>query len=239
MNYSWKQLQYLFLSLFLIIGNLSSCVDLSGAKLTPEKKVNLYSPQTRVKKSVTHPKSKSQGEVHTMLGGLGMFSIGMNEVRNEIASKYKHVSASSNMWYNAGHVSKSITHHYYHHKNHRPIILMGHSLGANEQIKVARNLNDVGIPVELLVIVDAVSQYIVPPNVKHVLNIYKPGFVPMFSGLKLIAVDSSLTKIDNLNVNNFKNINVNHFTIDKDKYVQSLIMDEVKKVLIDGDRKNA
>ena len=239
MNLLWKQQIHCVLTISLMTCSLTGCVDLSGAKLTPEKKVNYYARKATPKKLNVHHSTKSQGEVHTMLGGLGMFSIGMDQVRNDIAKKYKHVSASSNMWYNAGDVTNSITYYYYKHKTHRPIILMGHSLGANEQIKVARNLNAAGIPVDLLVTVDAVSQTIVPPNVKHVLNVYKPGFVPMFSGLKLRAVDSNATKIENINVNDLKELNVNHFTIDKDKFVQAMILDEVKKVLIDGDRKGA
>src|SRR5580704_7570530 len=190
------QKQLMFLTLSLITTGLPGCVDLSSAKLTPEKKITYHSKPS-VKKKVKIHVSKSQGEVHTMLGGLGMFSVGMNEVRDDIAKQYTHVSASSNMWYNAGDVTNSITHYYYTHKTHRPIILMGHSLGANEQIKVARNLNAAGIPVDLLVTVDAVSQTIVPPNVKHAINVYKPGYVPMFSGLKLKAVDSSATKVEN------------------------------------------
>lgn len=235
---------HFFLSFFLslITVGLTGCVNLSGAKLTPEKKVSYY-PKNKTttvpqKKSPSHS-SKSLGEVHTLLGGLGMFSVGMNTLRDELASQYNNISASSNMWYNAGDVTSSITHYYYRHKEHRPIILMGHSLGANEQIKVARNLNAAGIPVDLLVTVDAVSQTIVPPNVKRVLNVYKPGYVPMFSGLKLKAVDPKATVIENVNVDNLKNMSVNHFTIDKDKVVQAMIFDEVKKVLIDGNRKAA
>jgi len=242
MNYSENPKKYLFISFFLclVTSALTGCVDLSGAKLTPEKKVSYYPKKSKnnLKKHSSH-NARSQGEVHTMLGGLGMFSIGMDQVRNDIAAQYKDVSASSNMWYNAGDVSASIIHYYYKHKMHRPIILMGHSLGANEQIKVARNLNAAGIPVELLVTVDAVSQSIVPPNVKEVLNLYKPGFIPMFSGLKLKAVDPNVTVIENVNVTTLKDIDVNHFTIDKDKALQALILDKVKKVLVDGNKKAA
>ncbi|BCA95046.1 hypothetical protein TUM19329_14070 [Legionella antarctica] len=239
MNYLEKQQIFFFICCITL--GLTGCVDLSGAKLTPEKKVAYHSNKS-LKSSSQKKKtnrSKSQGEVHTMLGGLGMFSVGMNTVRDDIAKQYKSVSASSNMWYNAGDVTKAITHYYYTHKIHRPIILMGHSLGANEQIKVARNLNAAGVPVELLVTVDAVSQTIVPPNVKHVLNVYKPGYIPMFSGLRLKAVDPNATRIKNINVDNLKELNVNHFTIDKDKVVQAMILDEVKRVIIDGNRKSA
>ena len=195
---------------------LSACVDLSGTKVLAEQK--------------TH---SNRGEVHTMRGGLGIFSIGMNQLQRAVNEQY-NIPASSSMWYNAGNVSRSIINQYYTQKQTRPIILVGHSLGANEQIKVARNLNKAGVPVALLVTVDAVSQTRVPPNVRYALNFYKPGFVPMFSGLRLKAVNPDTTIIDNVNVNTLKGVSVNHFTIDKDKIVQAMILEHVKKVLNDG-----
>jgi hypothetical protein len=204
---------------------LTSCVDLSGSR-------NTYLKQNA---SLDGP---TAGEVHTMRGGLGIFSIGMNQLRDTVASRY-HVPAYSTMWYNAGDVSRFIIREYYQQKHPRPIILVGHSLGANEQIKVARNLNDAGVPVALLVTVDAVSQTIIPPNVQYVLNIYKPGFVPMFSGLRLRAVDPEKTHIENVNIVTLKGAQVNHFTIDKDPLVQEIILKQIKKVLSNGRRKRA
>ncbi len=241
MNSFWKQPIPLFLCL--VAAGLTGCVDLSRAKLSPEKKAASYAMHFSKKYSVKNKtklhSSKPQGEVHTLLGGLGVFSMGMSDIRNEVAKRYNKVSASSNMWYNGGDVAYSIKHYYYTHKKHRPIILVGHSLGANEQIKIARNLNAAGISVDLLVTVDAVSQTIVPPNVKHVLNIYKTGYVPMFSGLKLRAVDPRVTQIENINVDDLKGVHVNHFTIEKNQLVQAMILDEVKKVLVDGNKKGA
>lgn len=245
MNSFWKQ--PILLLLCFVAAGLTGCVDLSRAKLSPEKKAASYSAHYSthavkahsVKNKTKARVAKSQGEVHTLLGGLGVFSMGMSDIRNEVAKQYSKVSASSNMWYNGGDVAYSIKHYYYTHKKHRPIILVGHSLGANEQIKIARNLNAAGIPVDLLVTVDAVSQTIVPPNVKHALNIYKTGYVPMFSGLKLRAVDPSATKIENINVDDLKGVHVNHFTIEKNQMVQAMILDEVKKVLVDGNKKAA
>jgi hypothetical protein len=172
-----------------------------------------------------------------MLGGLGLFSTGMRLLSDTVVEEC-NVPAPSDMWYNAGHVTRKIVTYYQQHNPHRPIILVGHSLGANEQIKVARNLNKLGIPVDLLVTVDAVSQTIVPSNVRYAMNFYKPGYVPMFSGLKLKAVDPQKTRIDNINVTTLKGITVNHFTIDKDPIVQAMIMKEVKKVLSNANKAN-
>ena len=227
---------YYFRIFFLLFWTLSltACVDLSGSRSTYIRKTSqeLNHPTTADKSS------PFEGEVHTMRGGLGIFSIGMNQLRDRVAANYK-IPAYSTMWYNAGDVSRFIITNYYKQKKPRPIILIGHSLGANEQIKVARNLNEAGVPVALLVTVDAVSQTIVPPNVIQALNFYKPGFVPMFSGLKLRAVNPERTRIDNANVSSLKGVSVNHFTIDKDPVVQAMILERIKKVLIYGKRTGA
>lgn len=226
-----QYVHYIKLYLLLLVAcSLGGCVDLSGTQISEKKSLSLSSHATHKNNSPFN------GEVHTMRGGLGIFSIGMNQLRSSVAARY-NVQSSSTMWYNAGHVSQSIVTYWYQHKEKRPIILIGHSLGANEQIKVARNLERAGIPVDLLITVDAVSQTIIPPNVKHAMNFYKPGFVPMFSGLRLRAVNPNTTQIDNINVNNLKNVHVNHFTIDKDKTVQTMILDEVEKVLRNANRK--
>lgn len=217
-------------ALFLLVLAFSivACVDLSGTIRTIKKK-NAQSQAAKPQKTAAQT-IKRDGEVHTMLGGLGVFSTGMYQLHDSVDERFG-VVVTSGMWYNAGLVVRDIKKYYYAHNPHRPIILVGHSLGANEQIKVARTLNKAGIPVALLVTVDAVSQTIVPPNVKEALNMYKPGYVPMFSGLKLRAVDPKATRIDNVNVAELKNVTVNHFTIDKHDAVQEIILARIDKVL--------
>lgn len=238
MNDMSKKQNFPFFFIFLLLAtlNLSSCIDLSATRLSSEQKAAHKSASIS-----SHNAKKIQtakGEVHTMRGGLGIFSIGMNQLRDSCSERF-HVPSSSVMWYNAGKVRKAVIHYQQTHKKHRPIILIGHSLGANEQIKVARALGKAGVQVDLLVTVDAVSQTRVPPNVKYVLNVYKTGFVPMFSGLKLKAVDPKATQIENVNVDTLKGVYVNHFTIDKHQMVQEMILDKVEEVLTNAKRKEA
>lgn len=242
MNYfSIRQIRFIkgFL-LFLIAGFMTACVDLSGSR--SNYRSHYMNKKTAAKQNSANKPGKvaatKKGHVYTMLGGLGLFSKGMYRLSDTVTDTY-NLPAPCSMWYNAGDVSREIINQYYKEKTHTPIVLVGHSLGANEQIKVARNLNAAGVPVELLVTVDAVSQTIVPPNVKEALNMYKPGFVPMFSGLKLRAVNPEATKIYNVNVGEMKGVSVNHFTIDKDDAVQAMIMDKIDKVLVDGNKKRA
>lgn len=207
------------LSIGLILLLINGCVNLSGTRSNYTRNNNVA-----IKENNQAPYN---GEVHTMLGGLGLFSKGMITLKNSVAEVYD-IPAYNTIWYNAGGVTQFIVTNYYQQKHPRPIILIGHSLGANEQIKVARNLNKLGIPVRLLITIDAVSQTIVPPNVQEAVNFYKSGFVPMFSGLKLKAVDPSKTKIENIDA---ATLHVNHFTIDKNTVVQQMILEKIKKVV--------
>ena len=167
-----------------------------------------------------------------MRGGLGgIFSKGMNRLQDTLENDYQ-IKASSTVWYKANGLSHSIIEDYKTKKIRGPIILVGHSLGANEQIKVARQLARSNIPVALLMTVDAVSPVTVPPNVAHVFNIYRPSFDPVFSGLPLKAMDPIRTHIDNININTIKNIDVNHFTMDGNKQVQRLMLNQVLAALI-------
>lgn len=219
--------KYLLLGILLIF--INGCVDLSGARSNYARTHSLVIEENK--------HTPYRGEVHTMLGGLGLFSRGMVTLKNSVAERYD-IPAYNTIWYNAGDVSRFIINNYYHQKHPRPIILVGHSLGANEQIKVARNLNTAGVPVALLVTVDAVSQTIVPPNVNEAVNFYKSGYIPMFSGLKLRAVDPTKTHVENIDANTLKGEKVNHFTIDKSSLVQEMILEKIKRVVVNGKRKD-
>lgn len=173
----------------------------------------------------------SKGEIYTMRGGLGgVFSKGMNHLEDTLAEQY-HISASSTVWFKAIALSDSIIKRYQANEINGPIILVGHSLGANDQIGVARQLAKRNIPVALLITIDPVLPLKIPSNVKHEINIYKPSFVPLFSGLALKADDPEFTHIENVNVDKLKEIGVNHFTIDKHHYVQKLMVDKILATL--------
>jgi hypothetical protein len=182
-------------------------------------------------KHILNKKSVVKGEVYTMRGGLGgIFSKGMNHLEDTLADQY-HIYASSTVWFKAKNLSDTIIKRYRAGLIHGPIILVGHSLGANDQIGVARNLYHVNIPVALLITIDPVLPLRVPPNVKQVVNIYKRSFVPMFSGLSLKADNPKLTQIENLNTSTLKGTNVNHFNIDEHKTTQKIMLERILAAL--------
>ncbi len=213
----------LFLSIVVTSILLTGCIDFA-ANDGRNKHVNLRA------------KNHLKGEVYTMRGGLGgVFSKGMNHLEDTLANDYQ-IHSSSTVWNKAYSLSQTIIQQYKAKIIQGPIILVGHSLGANEQIKVAKNLAEANVPVALLVTVDAVSPIRVPPNVRLAVNIYKPSFVPMFSGLTLKAVDPARTRIKNYNVDEIKGAEVNHFTIDKDEHVQKIMLENILATLKEANK---
>jgi hypothetical protein len=207
-----RQVSRAFFYLFLLLSGLSltGCFDLAGTQSLANDKNYIF---------------KTKAQVFVMRGGLGgVFSKGMNHLQTTLERQYR-VRTESTVWYKANALSQFIIKNYGTKELPGPIVLAGHSLGANEQIKVAQNLARKNIPVALLITIDAVSPLEVPPNVKQVINIYKPSFVPLFSGLRVKAMDPIHTKIENIDVTASKSMAVNHFTIDKNADVQKLMLD--------------
>ncbi|KTC85833.1 hypothetical protein [Legionella drozanskii] len=222
-RYHNNKLCKLIFYFFLLLSSmyLTGCIDLAATQSLSKDKNYLF---------------KSNARVFVMRGGLGgVFSTGMNQLQSTLESKYR-IRSESTVWYKVDQLTKYISKNYGTKELPGPIILAGHSLGANEQIKVAKNLAKANIPVELLITIDAVSPLEVPPNVRHVVNIYKPSFVPMFSGLRVKAIDPRRTTIENINVERFKKVALNHFTIDKSEEVQDLMINRSLAAISNSER---
>jgi thioesterase domain-containing protein len=91
-----------------------------------------------------------------------------------------------------------------------PIIIMGHSLGADVAGGLARRLNEHRIPVALLVTFGPLSDPIVTPNVARAVNYYQSASAWRGQMIPAPGFRGSLT---NVNLNSAGDIN--HFNIEK------------------------
>jgi hypothetical protein len=115
-----------------------------------------------------------------------------------------------------------------------PLVIVGYSLGANEAIHLCRALEDDGIPVDSLILIECPYRDTIPSNVARCVNIYRsrPGkdWLPMFRGLPLRAEDGG-TDLSNVDVrrNCLRNepLTHSHFTICADRSIHDLILSEV------------
>lgn len=215
------------ISLLLLSILLTGCADLTQPGLSPlEKSIN---PDKHV-----YPQ---KGRVYTMRGLLGIFSLGMNELSERVDKEVGTYSmaVSDTEWER---LSKFIIQERKIGKLESPLILVGHSYGADDQIRVADKLNKAGIPVDLLVTVDPTISGPIPPNVKRAFNIYKSfaltDGVAGMPGKVIVAENPAKTNITNFNLRD-KNVGIiNHFNMDDSTKVQDIIIAQIRKELADS-----
>lgn len=116
-----------------------------------------------------------------------------------------------------------------------PIIVGGHSNGANAAVGVAWDLAEQNIPVELLVLIDDFAPPPVPRNVKKVLVITGRGSLAGVAPPHGIWLDEPVVEHMDIAVVPLPVIDLllgqlQHFTTDKDARVHARIIDEVTRI---------
>lgn len=158
----------------------------------------------------------SLAHVYLMRGLMNVFSLGMDQLAVLIArhgieaSVHNHAEADAVVSQIAARYSAG---------DRGPIILIGHSLGADAVMTMAQSLDRVGIPVALVVPFDGTDSFAASKNVACVLNITQSSFNYMHSGA---GFHGELT-----NVNVRGEPGIDHFTIDKSPQLQALVMKSV------------
>lgn len=123
-----------------------------------------------------------------------------------------------------------------------PIVIVGYSLGANDAIKLCRMLDDAGIPVASLVLIECPYHDTIPPNVARCLNIYesrpKTDWIPMFRGLPL-RPECCETDFENFDVGCSELACApwthSHFTICGSHEIHDVIVDEIHDAVDEWD----
>ncbi|OMH98954.1 hypothetical protein BSN85_37505 [Bradyrhizobium brasilense] len=102
-----------------------------------------------------------------------------------------------------------------------PIILVGHSLGADAVMSMAEHLGQMGVPVALVVPFDGTSSHMASANVGRVLNLYKN------EGVRIGRGPGFRGELTNFYV---RNANVTHFNIDKDTALHSMVLRKIRAI---------
>ena len=218
----------LVLGLLLVL-SLAGCVDLtditgkSAAQLTPIG-------------SAQEARFTRAGHVYCILGWLGIWSRGMDAIAQRVESELGvHANSLGNSEW--GKLASFVRTEHKAGRWSGPLVLVGHSIGADDQIRVAKRLNEWDVPVDLLILIDPTVPGTIPPNVRHCVNIFKshPGLdtVPAFRGVRARAADPAATLLENINLRTtkveFDTRVINHFNIAKIKGVQDMVLSEIAK----------
>jgi hypothetical protein len=158
--------------------------------------------------------TKSETRVYLLRGWFGVFSTGLDSLAEELRSK--GIAAET-----AGHLAwKTIASNiikYHSSGRSGPLVLVGHSQGANNIIDIARLLQRENIPVDLLITLAPAGQDPIPGNVVRAINYYNsPGW-----GEPLTADAGYRGKLTNNNLGG--DIGIFHLAIDKDSRIQAEI----------------
>ena len=167
-------------------------------------------------------KTQPRGSVYLFLGLLNVFSTGLDTLSDELKAKgVSNTAMNYSGWLGpAADIEKNWA------KNRsrtRPIVLIGHSFGADAAVAMAAHLGRDGIPVDLVVIFDATASWRVPANVRHVINFY--GATDGI-GKKLTAGKGFHGRLENINVDRLNNA-IGHLDIEKQPAFHRRVISEV------------
>lgn len=122
--------------------------------------------------------------------------------------------------------------------NSTPLVLVGHSFGADAALRLAHKLDERDLPVDLVVAIDPVSPPRVPKNVRRALNIYRRegvlDGVPLWHGVALsVEANAGGVELDNINVVERPDLNfvgLHHGNIDDNPIIQQEVIRQILKV---------
>jgi hypothetical protein len=151
-----------------------------------------------------------RAHVYLMRGLMNIFSLGMDQLAAAIAGHGINASVSNHAEADAV-ISRIAAD--YRAGDRGPIILIGHSLGADAVMLMAQSLDRVGIPVALVIPFDGTASYSAPKNVACVLNLTQREFAYMRAGVGFHG------KLSNVDLRG--KAGIDHFTIDKSPQLQA------------------
>lgn len=207
--------------LCLACAGLGGCMDLTGRGKAPLGRT--------VETDRDHPLA---GHVYCMRGFLGIFSTGMDELADKIDKEVAAVSVANEEMYD---LRRFLVAEHQAGRLNEPIVLVGHSYGADDQIRTAEELGRHGIKVDLLITIDPVTPPPVPENVVRAMNIHKSRPVtdglPFWRGVEVppgkvpvMQIDLRTAKVP------FETESIDHINIEKSEGVHAMVMNEIRKV---------
>jgi len=179
---------------------------------------------------------KYPGQVYAMRGFIGVWSLGIDKLVQDLQTQ--HVIRAAVLPDAIGiSVGSLIKDDWRSGKLKAPLILVGHSWGADDQVRTAQYLNDHGIPVTLLLLIDPVTPPEVPPNVERCICIYKShpatDFMPVWRGVAAVAEDPKRTWLTDINLRTanvgFDTTPINHVNIVTNPHILQMEINAIEQ----------
>lgn len=180
------------------------------------------------------------GNVYLLRGWIGIFSAGIDQLTDKLNEAGVRATVyQESQWRD---LARQIRRRYADEKVdlREPIVLIGHSYGADAALRIAVALEGARIPVDLVITLDPVTPPRVPGNVRRVYNLYQSnGMLDAFPWLRGIALDAApgaYVEIRNMDIRRDRTDllvrGLDHFNIEKQPNIHEDILREVLTVCV-------
>ncbi|MGN6504095.1 MAG: thioesterase domain-containing protein [Tepidisphaeraceae bacterium] len=219
-----RQVIKLIVPAILLASLVTGCADISPGKVD---QISSASVQPRV------------GNVYCFRGFIGIFSTGMNQLDTELNDQGIHAMVfQADQWSD---VADTIAAKYKSQPNAEPLVLVGHSYGADNVLRIAQKLKDKDVKIDLIITLDPVTPPKVAPEVAKVVNLYQSNGIwdnlPWLRGIPLEAEKPNTVALLNENIRTDRkdllDDDLSHFNIEKKAKVHAEVIKVIKQVCID------
>ena len=161
--------------------------------------------------------AQASGHIYLLRGLAGIFSTGLDALDEKLVQRGYNATVHGYDYYEglakeAAQLQKS---------GKGPIIIMGHSLGADAAIFMAEKMKTLGAPVALVVTFGPTVNLVAPSNVSQVINYY--------TGNTLVAKGPGFKgAISNVNLNSAPDIN--HLNIEKSNRLHASVISKIQTI---------
>jgi len=162
--------------------------------------------------------AQSRAHVYLLRGLMNIFSLGMDTLGTELDRRGIQTTVTN---YSDWETLADQAAARYHAGTEGPIILIGHSLGADAVMSMGAYLGRKGVPVALVVPFDCTDSFPATPNMARVINLTKHFYMTRGPGFR-----GSL-----LNVDLRGDPNIDHLNIDKSPRLHARIIGEVMAIV--------
>jgi len=176
------------------------------------------------------------GDVYLLKGLFNIFSLGMDDIGENLQKKGLKAGVYAGPSWRS--LAGQIVEIRAQAEQDALLVISGHSYGADDAIRLARALNQHGVVVDALVLVDPTTPPKIPVNVRRCINIYRSqpatDWMPWLRGVPVEGENQSTLVInrDLRTSGQHEDLleDVNHFNIEDIPAIQEMVVEEIVAV---------